>query len=416
MKKPFKFLFLAFTVLLFLLASSATKMSIIPGIMHRNDYYAVSFDGEGDAIVRAKFSLVNHGKESINQIRFQLPQNALVYFVARCPATWGTYYYDKSDYYDYKKLDFNMERYADSLNVRVFLSEELKPNTSVEIFMLYKVSALAKKDFLGNFNFEFKTAIDTDAVLTEEVRVAVNTQPGFVLKGAKSEVNYKQDFFSEAAAVKVAQEFPVAKPGYYDNYYNIEYVQGLVKEAYSLDQYESFTVRGSYSENGLILYLPEILIGILVLAIIFGVIAFAIKRFAKKALQTKAKVKDDVLPKQPIKELIVETYKSTFATVILTALAIAGLVIITVFVSAAFMDAIWRIGLIDYSYKGVLLLIYMVIVASFVILEFALPSYFVYKKHSLIAGLATFLLSLLFIFIIVFAIGVLMKAGRTVYY
>ncbi|MEM4598423.1 MAG: hypothetical protein QW400_01920 [Candidatus Diapherotrites archaeon] len=347
-------------------------------------------------------------------MRFQLPPNALVYYVAQGPGN-NYYYYERSKYYDYKKLDFNKERYADYLNVKVFLPEELAPQSSIGIFILYKVPELAKKDFLGNFNFEFKTAIDVDAILTEKVRVAVNVQPGFSLKGAKSEVNYQKDFFSEVTATQFM--VMVEKPyGYYDSYYNIEYTQGLVKEAYSLDQYESFTVRGSYSDNGIALYLPEILIGILVLAIIFGATFFAIKRFAKRPSQPKTKGKEEEQQQQSIKELIGEAYKSAFVAVIVTSLAVAVLVIITSYATGLLMGALSRSQLVDYSYTGLLMIILMLIAASVIILELALPAHFVYKKHSLIAGIATFLLALVFLFILVLLIGIMMKPMTQIYY
>lgn len=378
----------------------------VEGTMHANDYYAVSFDGEGDAIVRAKFIITNYRDKPIKEMRFQLPPNALVYYVAQGPPK-NYYYYERITYYyyDYNKLDFNKERYADYLNVKVILSEELSPQSSIGIFILYKVPGLAKKDFLGNFNFDFKTAIDVDAILTERVRVAVNVQPGFSLKGAKSEVNYQQDFLSEAVAAQM-REIPSE---YYSHYYDIEYAQGIVKEAYSLDQYESFTVRGSYSDNGLALYLPEILIGILVLAIIFGATLFAIKRFAKRPSQSKTKGKEEEQQQQSIKELIGEAYKSAFVAVIVTSLAVAVLVIITYYGAGILMDALSRIRLVDYSYTYLLMIILMLIAASVIILELALPAYFVYKKHSLIAGIATFLLALVFLFILVLLIGIIMK-------
>ncbi|MEM4662535.1 MAG: hypothetical protein QXM75_00765 [Candidatus Diapherotrites archaeon] len=406
--------FLLFLIMISIIFLSTNLFSYsLEGTMHKNDFYAVSFDGEGDAIVRSKFIIENYSKKPIKELRFQFPQNAIIYYVAQVP--YANYYYESGDYHSrtYKRLDFNMERYADYLNVRIFFPEELKPQSSISIFVLYKIPELAKKDLLGNFNFEFKTAIDIDAVLTNRVRVAVNTQPGFMLKGVKSGVNYKQDFFSESIALQMVKELPLSYYDTYDTYYNIEYTQGLVKEAYSLDQYESFSVRGSYSENGIVLYLPEILIGILVLAIILGLAFFAIKRFSKRSLQSKARSKGEE-QQQSIKEVIGEAYKSTFIAIVLTSLAVAVLVIITVYAFIAFGDFLRRIEPADYHYSMWLAVIYCLLLVLTVISEFILPAYFVYKRYSLIAGIATFLLSLVLLFIIVFIIGLMTKP--TIYY
>ena len=61
---------------------------------------------------------------------------------------------------------------------------------------------------MGAFSFTFKTIIDSNAKLIDNVRVAVNVDPNYYLKGASAEVDYREDYFGvaqlETSSLKLA--------------------------------------------------------------------------------------------------------------------------------------------------------------------------------------------------------------------
>lgn len=343
--------------------------------IHTADYYAVSFDGEGDAIVRAKLVIENTSEQAIKEIDLQMPENLLIYYIVQ-------------ESPDFNKLKYTAERSADYLDVKIFLANEIKEGMQGKVVIIYKVPHLAKKDFLGNFNFEFKTMIDKKAVLTEKVRVAINVQPDLYLKGAQVQVNYKPDFFSEAQATKIASE-PAVYP--YKRYYDIEYVRGLVKWAYSLDQFESFTVRGTYSENLVVLYWPEILAGIAIIAGVIAGIIYGLKRVGKKAN-------------------IARITKNGFFMVIAVSFLDAIALLILSFLFAAIGDSLFR-----YVNNVFLDLLFIFIIMISLAITMLLPAYWLYKKHSVIHAIAAVLLTLVFLFIIIYAYSVLFYKPRILY-
>ncbi|RLG69715.1 MAG: hypothetical protein DRO07_01765 [Candidatus Iainarchaeum archaeon] len=379
MKKGLKASGFCFTLVfvLFLVSSFGNALAFPPseGYMHSADYYAVSFDGEGDAIARAKLIIENTSERPINEIVLQMPENSLIYYIVQ-------------ETPDFNKLKFSTERSADYLDVKIRLANEIKEGGQASIVIIYKVPHLAKKDLLGNFNFEFKTLIDKRAILTERVRVAVNVQPGFYLKGAKSEVNYKPDFFSEMQAAKIASE---SLPHYYKKYYNIEYARGLVKQAYSLDQFESFTVRGTYSENLVALYWLEILSG----TTVAGAMIIAITLAAKKGSLRKK-----------IAGFMQNGFLAVIAVSILDALAL----LLLSFLLTAVGEGVFR-----YVNNPFLALLFIFIVMVSLAITMLFPAYWVYKKHSVMHAIATVLLTLAFLFAIIYAYSVLFYKPRILY-
>ncbi len=341
--------------------------------IHRADYYAVSFDGEGDAIVRAKLVIENTSEKPIKELYLQMPENTKIYYIVQ-------------EMPDFNKLKFTTERLADYLIVKVQLANEIKEGEQAKVVLIYKIPNLAKRDLLGNFNFEFKTLVDRKAILTEKVRVAINVQPEFYLKGAQSKVNYKPDFFSEAKAMEIGKALP-----YYKRYYDIEYAKGLVKEAYSLDQFESFSVRGSYSENLIALYLSEILLSIVIIGGIIVLVIHAVKRFCGK---------------KKLASIMQNGFFAVIAVSFLDALALIFL--------SFLLTAIGE-GLFRYTSNPFLALLFIFITMISLAFVMMLPAYWIYKRHSIVHAIATVLLTLVCLFVVLYAYSVLFYRPRILY-
>ena len=233
-------------------------------LIHTADYYAVSFDGEGDAIVRAKMNIENIGKETISKLKLEFPERTKIYRIVQQEA--------------FETIDFDMEYGSDNSLATVYLAETLQPNENTSLVLFFKSSETAEKDFLGNLDFDFKTIVDRQAVLTERVRVSVSMQKDFFLKNGEHETEFKPDFFNEASMAKMASMSEREIMPYIDA---IEYDKGqMVEETFNLDAFESFHVKGKYSENYIALYANEVLIGLAILLVI-GIIAVSRRKKGK---------------------------------------------------------------------------------------------------------------------------------------
>lgn len=207
------------------------------------DFYSVSFDGEGDAIVRAKMEMENLSKTALYQLKLELPEKSTVFKIVQESVS--------------EPLEFETEFGSEQTLITVQLEEPLEFNEKTSIILLYKSAELAEEDFLSNFHFDFKTIVNRNTVLVERVRVAVNTQPNFFLKGAESKVDYKQDFFSESMVMKASS---MGGREFTQRYGNIENAEGkMVRETFNLDALESFHVHGIYSKNPWGLFANELL-------------------------------------------------------------------------------------------------------------------------------------------------------------
>jgi len=235
-------------------------------LIHTGDYYAVSFDGEGDAIVRAKLNIENISKKEVNELTFEFSERTTIFKIVQNGSN--------------KPLEFEQLLGSESTTVRIELNQALGYNQSTQLVLLYRSGQIADKGYLGNLEFDFKTIVDTSAVLTERARVSINVQPGYFVKGGDHEIDYKPDLFSQGMVLKAesmdAREFSTVYGG-------IEYEKGsIVEEAYNLDQLESFHVKGLYSENLILLFVHELLVAIAVLlAIGIGVLTWVSRQ--KKA-------------------------------------------------------------------------------------------------------------------------------------
>jgi len=257
MNKSFGIMVLAFTLLI-----SFNAFAQETRLIHTGDYYTVSLDGEGDAVVRAKLNIENLSKQSVSELRLEFPERTTVFRALQNGES--------------EPLDFETEYGSEQTIVTLELGSRILPNKGTYIVLLYKSSEIAEPDFIGNLNFDFKTIVDRQAVLTEKARVAVSMQPGFFLKGAMPEIDYKPDFVAESFTMKAASMPAEEFRRYYDE---IEYAKGhAVHEAFNLDAFESFHVKGAYNWNAWALLANELLVIAIILLAIAIATVFWLKR------------------------------------------------------------------------------------------------------------------------------------------
>lgn len=249
MKNKKQILVLLWIVLLILPAVNARTITSTE-YMHSNDYYSVVYDGEGDAIVAAKLIIRNDKSDSINEITLELPyQNMIIYNLVQ--ETMERYSYDEMSYkyYDndiFYPIEHDTEETSTSTILKLYLPRAIEPQKEGAILILYKIPGDTGTGLLGIQNFEFKTIIDKNAALIQNIRVVINVQEGLYLKGGAGKIDYRPDYFNEIQTMSVAKEgMQSAQLSRVSQ--RITYADGLVKNAYNLDPFESFHVKGEFA-------------------------------------------------------------------------------------------------------------------------------------------------------------------------
>lgn len=284
-----------------------------------NQYYSVTFDGEGDAYVIAKLQLYNADKEDLSTLALEIPgasaqvhgvfQYVSAQTVRQCveyqqtcqeygqgqtctrydyngncvnyeqpclkySQTCSRYGSSYSQASSYERINVDPQRLADSVVVPILLDTAISQQGSSDIYVVYKSTDYADAGAVTHFDFEtIKTSL-----MTKTVRVGVNVQEGLILDGVSSSVNYKVDYqpaqlLSAASGSNVESISPyLGRVGYYGQY---------TKTSSYLDPHESFTVEGKYAESWFALNWGKLLLWIIAGVVIIGLIVVGIKKLIK---------------------------------------------------------------------------------------------------------------------------------------
>ena len=339
------------------------------GYIHNNQYYAVSFDGEGDAIVRAQIDIENTIDRAIKRIDLEIPGQIVVYKAMQESPTRERIEYEKTVTSDVTLLHLE-------------LGTAIEQRSQGTIVLFYKIQRYAEKNITGNFDFDFKTIIDKDAILIENVRVAINVQEGLFIKGGEAKVDYRPNigFMSEAMMVKTA-DMGINSQEYRDYYYSIRNASGLVKNAQNLDPFESFHVKGNYGENWIALYFFDIAFWILIIATAITGIILILKKIIPK-IKEKNNKKSEEKTNKIIKSIVTAFVSSGSA---ITS-AIGSFMIATVINEMHYSMELFALFA---------LMLGLIIAAGFIFI----PPIYVFSKDGALYGALTFFLTLLFLVI-----------------
>ena len=288
-----------------------------------NHYYTVTFDGEGEALVSAKITIVNTGDDNLTTIEIEIPGEAVriinivqeaqtvqkrcikydnicvireeqvcieyssdgsctdyrtvrhhcKYRQQQCVA-WEEFYGYPLQYF---KLAADQQRLSHSSLLKIPLEQAAPPGESATILLTYKATGYAQKS-LGVWSFKFQTP--KRAVDTEHVRVSISTTPEFTLAGGEAEVDYLPE-----VAFAAASPDGVASQEMTDYSRRIEYHSGFVKESYGLDPWESLHVDGAYAKSKALLHKGRIVFGFAGVATLLGLCYLGITRIRFKKMK-----------------------------------------------------------------------------------------------------------------------------------
>ncbi len=419
MKNFNKNIFPLFVLLILVLAllpiTSATSI-ISTGYRHTYDYYAVTYDGEGDAIVSAKLTIKNTQEIDLTQLALEIPgENIMVYdvMVEHYRKICARYDYIEvcDDYYDtgeckhytsekqctyfthsgtvYDRVareNLRDERLSDRSILYITLPEAVESDDTITVLISYKLSRQASKSLFGSYNFKFQTLIDNKASMIENIRVAVNVEPDLKLKGTGSQVNYRDNAFEMLGGMqKAVADSSLAEADYQRYASTITTVNGYVKTATFLDPGESFQVNGKYAKSSFGLNYWSWLMTILVLVAIFLIVSALVKK-----AQRKRKLKIVVESSKPFaaKAHKKEQVKGDFNWKSVIVGGVSAVVMIFSWFLIAFLVEVIDDAL-HYRFEGIIMPLIIMIAAIWMLFVLIAPALYMGIKYGWKNGLIT---------------------------
>lgn len=241
--------------------------------LSNSQYYTVTFDAEGEAIVVAKLTFQNTGSLPLGSISLEIPgQVEMINAVQEIKAVK-----DKNNYYGwkYKTLPFSQNTLSTSSTFTFILPQTVGEQEQAVILLYYKAKGMVQQ---GIFDYGFNFETIKHGQYTQQVRVSLSVQEGLHLKGGEIRLNYNNVMSTSFAQNAFASaEISGQEMGKLSQ--SLTYASGnIVKTASGLDPWESFSVKGEYSSSKLWLYKWNIVGGLVVFAGLILLCAWGIRK------------------------------------------------------------------------------------------------------------------------------------------
>lgn len=384
--------------------------------------YSITLRGNGEAIVDFKTVFSNFGENVMSELEFQkqdgITLSELIAFQVvrqpRCvqyaPFPLRTQYeetnpsepnciaYSSPDFYSYWGTDnefIRLEPVVEGSTIRIPLANPVESNSAGSILLSYRTSDGISSALLGSYKYEFTTLQVNDKINT--IQIGISTDADLVLKGAESQVNYRT---APAVATLESSDMAIgAKSQQLSTFYQeIGYGQ-LNKNASNLQPNESFTVTGSYAESTFQLYGSEIGIGLMVFAVILGLISISIIILIRK-LNTGASSKETASTKGRTGLLNGPNILILSLTSFITSLVLALVLAILIGLSQVLQYSI------PWQYMQLLSAFYLLLGAALSLALLVIPGLIVGYKRGLWLGISTFVATIFWL-ILYFILAIL---------
>lgn len=258
MKKFFAFLMLAVLIASLGVSARAFAPYYDPG--SEGQFYAVSFDEEGEATVLAKLVLTNYQKDDLKNVKLEIPgENIRLINIVQ--EWYGTReecvkydtngscleYQEYPDYQPrYSVIEPKVSELSKSIALDVKLPQPVESQDQAVILVYYKAEGLVEQS--GNtYDFDFETIkVPFDL---QNTRVAVTVSGDLFLDGGDSSTNYRDNSVLTSADAGAAAPEAMKSAALQDISNRVQWASGYVKTAEGLDPLESFHVEGKYAKS-----------------------------------------------------------------------------------------------------------------------------------------------------------------------
>jgi len=378
-------------VFIFLLLSISPVFAQEQDYWHSSDYYNVELSGSGNAFVVATINLESLSEKEVSSVILQIPYTKVqIYKLVQ----GGGYWYPpcrgpicplyEPKYYEPTFLNYTTETLADSTLLRINLTYPISNNSQTTLYLVFSTPRIARETFQG-FEFSFKTIQDVKALI-RYVGASITVPENMELKWKpKFKINYKpSEIAASAAKIASAQEFVSIVRYPYESY---QY------SAQNLLPGESFTITGLYGENVFLLYLQEIVLGIL------GLVAFLI--VFKEFLYWRIK---RVFARRREAEEMIERGKFSLERASLAGI-FSGFAFVFTFFVLTFLSGFIHSGYYWYQPTTMILFFLLSLIISLIAL-FGLP-YYLFSRYNKAEGVVSAVISIITALILLIVISML---------
>lgn len=292
------FVLVIFLLSLHLAASSVFALSLVKPappqpssslLFGQQQNYTVTFRGNGEAVVLARMVFSNQKDVPLTELSFRIPKGQIQDQMAfQVIADRQCIQYNSSVCVEYRDPDYQYlggsARYqkaktgieGDTLTVT--LPTSVGQGYGGSILLAYRGFGYAKKNLFGAYEYAFETLKASESI--QELTVGILTDSDLYLKGAKGKVNYGI-MMDSASVSEMRMGAPAMPNSRLDQMYNQIGYGGLQKKATNLQPMESYTVKGTYADMAIKLYMKEVLVGIAVAIVFLMVFIFIGRRIMR---------------------------------------------------------------------------------------------------------------------------------------
>lgn len=303
--------------------------------------------------------------------------------------------YDKPNYYDlywygettYERL--NVDQAGNTFKIPMSLA----PDQQGAYLLTFRTDEYTKSDFLST-KYNFQTLKVNDEI--RSLRIGIDVDADQVIKGGKADVNYRSSVDTLESAVADGAGYGSGSNAALDSYTQRMGQGKVVKTSSNLAPLETYTTEGKYADSNFKLYAREVSLAVLVilfvLVTLIVVLRFIYKRVAKDNLPKPGKgglKKDDV-------RMFMLASGVSFSSSFTTMLYLSGVMFF-----ANLIDSF-----VPYTFSSVVLILVFIISIAVVISIVLLPPVIVAMKKSVGWGVATFVMTILWL-VLMFVIFVL---------
>lgn len=325
-----------------------------PSIFGQNHYYTVTLRGNGEAVVTFKAILSNTGNTPLETVSLKLPENVspadviayqvkqepqcIRYIPQPLPTTRSqdpvqykeecAEYQEPNYQYIYGKTTYHrIQNEAQNNTVLLKLPLPVEPNKNGSYFVYYRTNTLTEKDAFGAYTYKFETLKTEDNI--HSLQIGISTDPDYMLRGVKGEVNYGSGVSMAALPAADRAERAVSNASF-DQFYNQIGSGMLTKQASDLAPNETYKIDGMYAESQAKLYGKEITTAV-ILVLLFVILTIVLSKVLLKKLARKKadKPEDAVLQLKNQNKTFLIALSISFISMLLVCLYTFGVYAIT---------------------------------------------------------------------------------------
>lgn len=308
------------------------------------------------------------------------------------PDYYSNYYYGATT--KYQRIDVTQ----DGQTLKLRFPKAVSQDNSGAFFLNYRAFGYTDETLLGAYQYNFETLKVNDSI--RNLVVGIRTDADQRLKGANSEINYREESVTFGAIEPAADYAALSSNSALDSYISNVGQGSIRKTASGLAPLESYTTEGKYADGFFKLYAREFTITILVILFV-ALGAFFVVRFIYKRISKDDPPKPSKTTKERQESMKMFLYSSgvSFLSSFATVAYLAGVIYFSGILTS----------IVGYQFSTILTLLIIVISIGVVVCVLLVPGVVVAYKKSIGWGITTVVMTICWLVIMFFVLAIVLS-------